>query len=145
LVSKHGSCSGFAPPAPTIFSYRASFTTPANHRPPGRQSTPAGLHSGLPRIGAAGAGRWLRRAALHPSPYTAQDVELIYSSQEHITVIRWRISSTAPLEENRFEISANGYQTIDFFAVGVRGCQPVHGQARRIVRAIRRSRRVQSS
>ena len=67
-----------------------------------------------------------------PSPYTPQDVELIYSSQEDITVIRWRLSSTAPLDDNRFEmLGPNGYQTIDFsqsvFEGGVTACTDKRG------------------
>ena len=67
-----------------------------------------------------------------PSPYTPQDVELIYSSQEHITVMRWRVSATAPLEDNRFEmLGPNGYQTIDFsqsvFEGGVTACADKRG------------------
>lgn len=67
-----------------------------------------------------------------PSPYTPQDVELIYSSQEHITVMRWRVSSTAALEENRFEmLGPNGYQTIEFsqsvFEGGVTACADKRG------------------
>jgi hypothetical protein len=51
-----------------------------------------------------------------PSPYTPQNVDLIYSPQEDISIVRWRISSTAPLGDDlQFQIlGANGYQTIDF-------------------------------
>jgi hypothetical protein len=67
-----------------------------------------------------------------PSPYTPQDVELIYSAQEHLTVIRWRVSATAALEDNRFEmLGPNGYQTIDFsqsaFEGGVTACADKRG------------------
>jgi hypothetical protein len=51
-----------------------------------------------------------------PSPYTPQNVDLIYSPQEDISIVRWRISSTAALGDDlRFEILRDsGYQTIDF-------------------------------
>jgi len=51
-----------------------------------------------------------------PSPYTPQNVELIYSPQEDISIVRWRISSTAaPGEDLYFQILGDdGYQTIDF-------------------------------
>jgi hypothetical protein len=51
-----------------------------------------------------------------PSPYTPQKVELIYSSQEDISIVRWRISSTAPLGDDLyFEILRDdGYHRIDF-------------------------------
>jgi len=67
-----------------------------------------------------------------PSPYTPQDVELIYSAQEHITVMRWRVSGTAPLEDNRFEmLGPDGYQTIHFsqsvFEGGVNACADKRG------------------
>jgi len=67
-----------------------------------------------------------------PSPYTPQDVELIYSAQEHITVMRWRVSGTDALEDNRFEmLGPNGYETIDFsqsvFEGGVSPCTDKRG------------------
>jgi hypothetical protein len=51
-----------------------------------------------------------------PSPYTPQNVDLIYSPQEDITIVRWRISSSAPLGDDlQFQIlDDNGWQTIDF-------------------------------
>jgi len=50
-----------------------------------------------------------------PSPYTPQNVELIYSAQEHLTVVRWRVSASAPVAETRFEMLApDGYHPIDF-------------------------------
>src|SRR5690349_5865906 len=40
-----------------------------------------------------------------PSPYTPQDVDLVYSAQEDITVVRWRISSAVPNDsELQFQI-----------------------------------------
>jgi hypothetical protein len=61
-----------------------------------------------------------------PSPYTPQHIELIYSAQEDVTVVRWRVSA-APLTETRFELlGVNGYQAIDFsqsvFAGGLTDC-----------------------
>jgi len=51
-----------------------------------------------------------------PSPYTPQDVDLVYSAQEDITVVRWRISSAVPTDsELQFQIlGADGFQHIDF-------------------------------
>jgi hypothetical protein len=51
-----------------------------------------------------------------PSPYTPQNVDLIYSPQEDISIVRWRISSTAPLGDDlQFQILGDdGYQPIDF-------------------------------
>ena len=51
-----------------------------------------------------------------PSPFTPQNVELIYSAQEDITIVRWRISSDDPASDQlHFELlGAAGYQTIDF-------------------------------
>jgi hypothetical protein len=52
-----------------------------------------------------------------PSPYTPQKVERVYSVQEDITLVRWRISSNDPADPNlRFEIldDDGNYQPIDF-------------------------------
>ena len=51
-----------------------------------------------------------------PSPYTPQKVDLVYSSQEDISIVRWRISATAALGNDlKFQILGdNGYQDIDF-------------------------------
>ncbi len=51
-----------------------------------------------------------------PSPFTPQKVDLIYSAQEDITVVRWRISSTESTGSDlEFQILGDaGYQTIDF-------------------------------
>jgi hypothetical protein len=51
-----------------------------------------------------------------PSPYTPQKIELVYSSQEDITIVRWRISSTAPLGDDlQFQIlGENDGNPIDF-------------------------------
>ena len=51
-----------------------------------------------------------------PSPFTPQKVDLVYSAQEDITVVRWRISSTEALGSDlEFQILGDdGYQTIDF-------------------------------
>src|SRR3954469_2471046 len=68
-----------------------------------------------------------------PSPYTPQNVELIYSPQEDISIVRWRISSTAPLGEDlQFQILGDdGYQTIDFsqslFPGGASSCADAGG------------------
>jgi hypothetical protein len=51
-----------------------------------------------------------------PSPYTPQNVDLIYSSQEDISIVRWRISSPPPLSDDlQFQILVdNVWQTINF-------------------------------
>ncbi len=51
-----------------------------------------------------------------PSPYTPQKVELIYSAQEDITIVRWRVSSGDPANADlHFELLGNaGYEAIDF-------------------------------
>jgi hypothetical protein len=51
-----------------------------------------------------------------PSPFTPQNVELIYSAQEDITIVRWRISSNDPTDGNlTFKLLEDtGYQPIDF-------------------------------
>jgi hypothetical protein len=50
-----------------------------------------------------------------PSPYTPQKVELVYSAQEDITMVRWRISSTARGDDLHFQIlGENDDQPIDF-------------------------------
>jgi hypothetical protein len=63
-----------------------------------------------------------------PSPYTPQEVELVYSPQEHITVVRWRVSAAAPVADTQFQLlGPDGYRTIDFsqsvFAGGVIACK----------------------
>jgi hypothetical protein len=51
-----------------------------------------------------------------PSPYTPQKVELIYSAQEDITIVRWRISSADQTSGDlSFQLlSDTGYQGVDF-------------------------------
>src|SRR5579871_6812670 len=50
-----------------------------------------------------------------PSPYTPQNVDLIYSTQEDITIVRWRVSSTAPGSDLKFQFLVDGvYTDIDF-------------------------------
>ena len=72
-----------------------------------------------------------------PSPYTPQKVELIYSTQEDISIVRWRISSTAPIGDDlRFQILGedghdDGYHDIDFsqslFPGGASTCADADG------------------
>jgi hypothetical protein len=62
-----------------------------------------------------------------PAPFTPQNVELVFSTQEHLTIIRWRVNASAPLAETRFEmLGPDGYQPIDFtrsvFTGGVTDC-----------------------
>jgi hypothetical protein len=51
-----------------------------------------------------------------PSPYTPQFVELDYSPQEHLTVVRWRVDASAPVAQTHFELldSDGSYSPIDF-------------------------------
>src|SRR5436190_5916006 len=51
----------------------------------------------IPLLLAAGCGA----LSFVPSPYTPQHVELIYSAQEDITVVRWRVGAAAPRSEER--------------------------------------------
>ncbi len=68
-----------------------------------------------------------------PSPYTPQKVELVYSSQEDITIVRWRISSTAAVGDDlHFQIlGENDDQPIDFsqslFPGGASTCADADG------------------
>jgi hypothetical protein len=68
-----------------------------------------------------------------PSPYTPQKVDLVYSSQEDITIVRWRISSTAPLGNDlQFQIlGENNDLPIDFsqslFPGGASTCADADG------------------
>ena len=63
-----------------------------------------------------------------PSPFTPQEVELVYSPQEHLTVVRWRVDASAPVAQTRFELlgSDGSYGPIDFtqsaFTGGVKDC-----------------------
>jgi hypothetical protein len=96
----------------------------------GQSSSPArlpGCRSGCRALAllvlAAGCGE------LHfvPAPYTPQDVELVYSEQEHITIVRWRVSAAAPISNTRFEIlGPDGYLPVDFstsvYAGGMNAC-----------------------
>ena len=75
-----------------------------------------------------------------PSPFTPQNVELVYSAQEHLTIVRWRVEATAPVDETRFELlGPDGYQPIDFsrslFTGGVVACgDGTHSCAQYVVR-----------
>lgn len=62
-----------------------------------------------------------------PSPYTPEAVEAVFSVQEQVTVIRWRLGAAAPAADTQFELlGPNGYQPIDFsrsvFPSGVAAC-----------------------
>jgi len=76
-----------------------------------------------------------------PAPFTPTAVELIYSEQENITVMRWRVAATQ-LSQTRFEmLGPNGYQTIDFsksvFTGGVNACTEGEGScAQYVVRGL---------
>jgi hypothetical protein len=67
-------------------------------------------------LAVLGAGVGCGDVSFVPSPYTPQDVDLVYSAQEDITVVRWRISSTVPNDPNlQFQIlGPQGFETIDF-------------------------------
>ena len=74
-----------------------------------------------------------------PSPYTPQHVELVYSAQEHITVVRWRVGATAPVAQTRFELlgSDGTYSPIDFsqsvFTGGIIPCTDGSGSCAQYV------------
>jgi hypothetical protein len=74
-----------------------------------------------------------------PSPYTPQDVELVFSTQENITVIRWRVSAGLPVSDTRFELrGADGsFTPIDFassvFPGGVNACKDGKGSCAQYV------------
>ena len=62
-----------------------------------------------------------------PAPFTPQNVELVYSEQEHLTIVRWRVEAAAPSGEVAVrDARPDGYQPIDFsrsvFAGGVAPC-----------------------
>ena len=62
---------------------------------------------------------WLGCGAVEfvPSPYTPQNVDLIYSTQEDITIVRWRVSSASPPSDLTFQFFVDGsYQDVDFSA-----------------------------
>jgi len=85
---------------------------------------PALVLSTLVLIAVAGCGD----VHFVPSPFTPQEVELIYSPQEHITVVRWRVDASAPVAQTRFELlgSDGNYSPIDFtqsaFTGGITDC-----------------------
>ncbi len=68
-----------------------------------------------------------------PSPYTPQKVDLIYSPQEDISIVRWRISSPAGLGDDlHFQLLGDdGYSDIDFsqslFPGGASTCADADG------------------
>jgi hypothetical protein len=51
-----------------------------------------------------------------PSPFTPQNVDLVYSRQEDISIVRWRIDSTEPMGSDlKFQfLGDNGWEDIDF-------------------------------
>ena len=75
-----------------------------------------------------------------PAPFTPQKVELVYSAQEHLTIVRWRVDA-APSSEVRFEmLGPDGYQPDRLFALGVCGWrQRLHRRPGQL-RAVRRPR-----
>jgi hypothetical protein len=102
--------------------------------------------------GAARSGRWLSFPAVivlavvaivgglggcgevHfiPSPYTPVGVESVFSAQEQVTVIRWRLGAAAPVADTQFQLlGPDGYVAIDFsksvFPGGVAACTDGHG------------------
>jgi hypothetical protein len=49
------------------------------------------------------------------APFTPQKVELLSSPQEHVSVVRWRVDASPPLEGTRFELwGPDGYRPISF-------------------------------
>jgi hypothetical protein len=76
-----------------------------------------------------------------PAPFTPLNVQVIYSAQEQISIIRWQVSSTEPLPDIRFELlGPNGYEAIDFsrsvFPGGVNACAGGGSCAQYVVRGM---------
>lgn len=73
-----------------------------------------------------------------PSPYSPQQVQLVYSKQEKVTLIRWRIGAS-PDDSPRFELldADNNYQPIVFgksvFPGGVTPCADGKGSCAQYV------------
>src|SRR5438045_5320494 len=99
MAAKHGSCLGFSAAGPPFVNHPV-------HRSLSQQVVGQFVSRGC-QIGSRVVCRALVLSAalillasaggcgeVHfvPSPYTPQDVGLIYSSQEPITVVRWRVS-----------------------------------------------------
>jgi hypothetical protein len=66
------------------------------------------------------------------APFTPQKVELLYAEQEHVSIVRWRVDASPPLEGTRFELwGPDGYRTISFadsvFPGGVVACADGQG------------------
>jgi hypothetical protein len=74
-----------------------------------------------------------------PSPFTPQDVALIYSAQEDLTVVRWRVDAPAPVAQTHFELlsSDGSYKPVDFsqsaFAGGIKACRNYAGSCAQYV------------
>ncbi len=74
----------------------------------------------------------------HLSPYTPENVELILSAQEHVSVVRWRVTAAPPVEDTRFELwGPNGYTPIAFdksvFPGGITPCADGSGSCAQYV------------
>lgn len=55
-----------------------------------------------------------------PSPFTPQNVDLIFSPQEDITIVRWKVSSKAPGSDLHFQLlGENGYVSLGDFSQSV--------------------------
>jgi len=72
------------------------------------------------------------------APFTPQKVELLYSDQEHVTIVRWRVDASPPLEGTRFELwGPDGYRPISFadsvFPGGVVACADGQGSCAQYV------------
>jgi hypothetical protein len=62
-----------------------------------------------------------------PAPFTPEAVQVTYSNQEDISIVRWRVAATVPLTDTSFQLlGADGYQPVDFsrslFPGGVAPC-----------------------
>jgi hypothetical protein len=78
--------------------------------------------------GASGCGD----VRFHLAPFTPQKVELLYADQEHVSVVRWRVDASPPLEGTEFELwGPDGYRRISFadsvFPGGITACADGHG------------------
>jgi hypothetical protein len=69
-----------------------------------------------------------------PAPFTPESVQVVYSAQEDVSIIRWRVSAADPLPDTQFQLDGpDGFQPIDFarsvFPGGVTPCTDKAGGA----------------
>jgi hypothetical protein len=73
------------------------------------------------------------------APYAPRKIDVLYSAQEDVTVVRWRMAADKPDPDVRFEIldASNAWQPVDFaasvFAGGVTTCGDGKGTCAQLV------------